>query len=37
MDAGAGRLAVVVDGEFRITDQQIQLLSKQVKNLAASR
>jgi hypothetical protein len=37
VDAGAGRLAVVLDGEFHITDQQIQLLSKQVKELAASR
>jgi hypothetical protein len=37
VDAGAGRLAVVLAGEFHITDQQIQLLSKQVKELAASR
>jgi hypothetical protein len=37
VDAGAGRLAVVLAGEFHITDQQIELLSKQVKELAASR
>jgi len=37
VNEGAGRLAVVLDGEFHITDQQIQLLSKQVKELAGSR
>jgi hypothetical protein len=36
-NAGRGQLAVVLDGEFSITNDQIQLLAKQVKELAASR
>ncbi len=36
-DAGSGRLSVVLDGEFRITDQQVQTLSQQVREHVASR
>jgi hypothetical protein len=36
-DAGSGRLSVVLDGEFRITDEQIQTLSQQVRERVASR
>jgi hypothetical protein len=35
-DAGSGRLAVVLDGEIRITKAQIQILSKQVKERMAA-
>jgi hypothetical protein len=35
-DAGSGRLMVVLDGQIRITDEQIQSLSKQVKDRIAS-
>jgi hypothetical protein len=35
-DLGSGRLAVVLAGEFRMSDEQIQLLSKQVKELVGS-
>jgi len=35
-DSGAGRIAAVLEGEFTVTDQQIQLLSKQVKELLPS-
>jgi hypothetical protein len=35
-DAGSGRLAVVLDGEIRITKEQVQLLSKQVKERMAA-
>ena len=36
-DGGAGRLVVVLGGEVRISDQQIDALSKQVKERAAAR
>lgn len=36
-DAGDGRLLVVLDGEARITQDQIRLLSEQVKERTASR
>jgi hypothetical protein len=36
-DAGAGRLMVVLDGELRITKEQVQMLSKQVKERVAGR
>lgn len=36
-DAGGGRLAAILDGEFHVTDEQIQLLAKQVKALAGPR
>lgn len=36
-DAGSGHLSVVLDGEFRITDEQIQSLSQQVRGGVASR
>ena len=37
-DAGDGNLLVVLDGEARITQEQVKLLSDQVKErLAASR
>jgi len=36
-DAGSGRLSVVLNGEFRITDEQIQSLSQQVRERLASR
>jgi len=36
-DGGAGRLVVVLAGEVRISDQQIDALSKQVKERAAAR
>ncbi len=35
-DAGSGRLAVVLDGEIRITKAQVQTLSKQVKERMAA-
>ena len=35
-DAGAGRLAVVLDGQVRITKEQVQELSKQVKERIAT-
>lgn len=35
-DVGSGRLMVVLDGEVRLTKQQIQVLSEQVKERAAS-
>jgi hypothetical protein len=35
-DAGSGRLAVLLDGEIQITNEQIQALSKQVKERAAA-
>jgi len=35
-DAGSGRLAVVLDGEIRITKEQVQILSKQVKERMAA-
>lgn len=34
-DAGSGRLLVLLDGEIQITNEQIQALSKQVKERAA--
>jgi hypothetical protein len=34
-DAGSGRLAVVLDGQVRITKEQVQMLSKQVKERIA--
>jgi hypothetical protein len=34
-DAGSGRLIVILDGEARITNEQIQALSKQVKERIA--
>ena len=36
-DGGAGRLMVVLDGELRITKEQVQMLSKQVKERVAGR
>jgi hypothetical protein len=36
-DAGSGRLAVQLEGEFRVSDEQMQLLSTQVKESIASR
>jgi len=36
-DAGSGRLAVQMEGEFRVTDEQMQFLSQQVKEHIASR
>jgi hypothetical protein len=36
-DAGRGQLTAVLNGEFQVTNDQIQLLAKQVKALAASR
>jgi hypothetical protein len=36
-DAGSGRLVVVLDGQLRITNQQVQMLSKQVKERIAGR
>jgi hypothetical protein len=37
-DAGSGQLLVVLDGEIQITNQQIDALSKQVKErIAASK
>lgn len=36
-DAGAGRLMVVLDGQLRITKEQAQMLSKQVKERMAAR
>jgi len=36
-DAGSGRLAVQIEGEFRVTDEQMQFLSQQVKEHIASR
>jgi hypothetical protein len=35
-DAGSGRLVVVLDGEIRITKEQVQILSKQVKQRMAA-
>jgi len=35
-NAGAGRLMVILDGEVRITNEQVQALSKQVKERIAS-
>ena len=35
-DAGSGRLAIVLDGEIRITKEQVQILSKQVKERMAA-
>lgn len=35
-DAGAGHLLVILDGEIQITDEQIQALSKQVKERVAA-
>jgi hypothetical protein len=35
-DAGSGRLEVILDGELQITNEQIQTLSKQVKERVAS-
>jgi hypothetical protein len=34
-DAGSGRLMVVLDGQVRITKEQVQMLSKQVKERIA--
>lgn len=36
-DAGAGRLIVVLDGQLRITREQVQILSRQVKERVAAR
>jgi hypothetical protein len=36
-DAGSGRLAVQMEGEFRVTDEQMQFLTEQVKEHMASR
>ena len=36
-DAGSGRLMVVLNGEFQVTNEQIQALSKQVKERIGSR
>jgi len=36
-DAGSGHLSVVLNGEFRITDAQVQSLSQQVRERLASR
>jgi hypothetical protein len=36
-DAGAGRLIVVLDGQLRITKEQVQILSRQVRERAAAR
>jgi hypothetical protein len=36
-DGGSGRLSLVLNGEFRITDEQIQSLSQQVRERVASR
>jgi hypothetical protein len=36
-DGGSGRLMVVLDGELRITKEQVQMLSKQVKERVAGR
>jgi hypothetical protein len=35
-DAGSGRLVIVLDGEIRITKEQVQILSKQVKQRMAA-
>ncbi len=35
-DAGSGRLVVVLEGEIRITKEQVQILSKQVKQRMAA-
>jgi hypothetical protein len=37
LDAGSGRLAVQLEGEFRVSDEQMQFLSQQVKVRIASR
>jgi hypothetical protein len=36
-DGGSGRLIVVLDGQLRITKEQVQMLSKQVKERVAGR
>ncbi len=36
-DGGSGRLIVVLDGQLRITKEQVQVLSKQVKERVAAR
>jgi hypothetical protein len=36
-DGGSGRLLVVLDGQVRITKEQVQILSKQVKERIAAR
>ena len=36
-DSGSGRLAAVLDGEGRITNEQLQALSKEIKERIASR
>ncbi|HXY09328.1 MAG TPA: hypothetical protein VEI52_15905 [Terriglobales bacterium] len=36
-DAGSGRLTVQLEGEFRVTDEQVEVLSDQVKQRIASR
>ena len=36
-DGGAGRLIVVLDGQLRITKEQVQILSKQVKERVGAR
>ena len=36
-DGGSGRLLVVLDGQVRITKEQVQTLSKQVKERIAAR
>jgi hypothetical protein len=36
-DGGAGRLIVVLDGQLRITKEQVQILSKQVKERIGAR
>ena len=36
-DAGSGRLGVMLQGEIRVTNQQIQALSNQVKECTAAR
>jgi hypothetical protein len=36
-DGGSGRLIVVLDGQVRITKEQVQILSKQVKERIAAR
>jgi hypothetical protein len=35
-NAGSGRLMVILDGEVQITNEQVQALSKQVKERIAS-
>ena len=35
-DAGAGRLKIVLDGEVRLTQEELQMLSKQVKERLAT-